>query len=55
MAAEAPDLHKGDLGRVEEVGNGPIGADTLATEIVLFKNYSIALLYVLGGGVGNIF
>ena len=27
MAAEAPDLHKGDLGRLEEVRNALIGAD----------------------------
>ena len=26
MAAEAPDLHKGDLGRLEEVRNALIGA-----------------------------
>ena len=29
MAAEAPDQHKGDLGRVEEVRNCLIGANTL--------------------------
>ena len=29
MAADAPDLHKGDLGRLEEVRNGLIGADTV--------------------------
>ena len=29
MAAYAPDLHKGDLGHLEEVKNGLIGADTV--------------------------
>ena len=29
MAAEAPDLHMGDLGRLEEVRNGLIDADTV--------------------------
>ena len=29
MAAEAPDQHWGDLGRLEEVRNGLIGADTI--------------------------
>ena len=29
MAAEAPDLHMGDLGRLEEVRNGLVGADTV--------------------------
>ena len=29
MAAEAPDHHKGDLGRLEEVRNALIGADTV--------------------------
>ena len=29
MAAEAPDLHKGDLGHLEEVRNALIGADTV--------------------------
>ena len=29
MAAEAPDLHMGDLGRLEEVRNGLLGADTV--------------------------
>ena len=28
MAADAPDHHKGDLGRLEEVTNGLIGANT---------------------------
>ena len=28
MAAEAPDHHRGDLGRLEEVRNGLIGVDT---------------------------
>ena len=29
MAAEAPDLHMGDLGRLEEVRNALIGADNV--------------------------
>ena len=29
MTAEAPDPHRGDLGRLEEVRNGLIGADTV--------------------------
>ena len=29
MAAEAPDLHMGELGHLEEVRNGLIGADTI--------------------------
>ena len=29
MAAEAPDLHKGDLSRLEEVRNAIIGADII--------------------------
>ena len=29
MAAEAPDLHMGDLGRLKEVRNGLVGADTV--------------------------
>ena len=29
MAADAPDLHKGDLGRLEEVRNALIGTDTV--------------------------
>ena len=29
MAAEAPDLHMGDLGRLEEVRNGLLGDDTV--------------------------
>ena len=29
MAAEAPDHHMGDLGRLEEVRNGLNGADTV--------------------------
>ena len=29
MVSEAPDLHMGDLGRLEEVGNGLVGADTV--------------------------
>ena len=29
MAAEAPDLHMGDLGRLEEVRNDLLGADTV--------------------------
>ena len=29
MAAEAPHLHMGDLGRLEEVRNGRFGADTV--------------------------
>ena len=29
MAAEAPDHHKDDLGRLEEVRNALIGADTV--------------------------
>ena len=45
MAAEAPDLHMGDLGRLEEVRNCLIGADTFGyRERVLDKNYLFALL-----------
>ena len=29
MVAEAPDHHMGDPGRLDEVGNGPIGAYTV--------------------------
>ena len=29
MVAEAPDLHMGDLGRLEEARNALIGADTI--------------------------
>ena len=29
MAAEAPDLHMGDLGRLEEVRNGQTGVHTI--------------------------
>ena len=29
MVAEAPDLHRGDLGRLEEGRNALIGADTV--------------------------
>ena len=30
MAAEAPDQHKGDLGRLEDVRNALIGVDTVS-------------------------
>ena len=29
MVADAPDHHRGHLGRLDEVRNGPIGADTV--------------------------
>ena len=32
MAAEAPDLHKGDLGHLEKAKNGQIGVHTVAIE-----------------------
>ena len=56
MVAEAPDPHKGDLGRLEEVRNGLIGADNiLVTKRVLNKIYLIALLKALEEEVGIIF
>ena len=41
MAAEAPDLHKGDLGRLEKVRNTRLVLILLATERVLNRNYLI--------------
>ena len=37
MVAEAPDPHRGDPGRLEEVRNGFIGADTVGHKKVLEK------------------
>ena len=33
MAADAPNLHMGDLDRLEEVRNGLIGADTIGYRV----------------------
>ena len=43
MAAEAPDLHQGDLGRLEEVRIALNGADIIDHKESTNKNYLIAL------------
>ena len=54
MAAEAPDLHQGDLGRLEEVRIALIGADIIGHKESTNKNCLIALLKVLKERVGDI-
>ena len=44
MAAEAPDLHQGDLGRLEEVRIALIGADIIGHKESTDKNCLLALL-----------